>query len=112
MSGFVLAHNAWNSISNHELGLPYKAIQSGLVLRSATTISNICWRTCALTVDAIKKQLLLQNKVSLALDGCSSTNKRAITSVIAYYIDRNRDLSEVQLAFDEVDRLFLSAFES
>jgi len=33
---------------------------------------------------AIKKQLLLPNKVRLALDGWTSTNKLAITSLIAY----------------------------
>jgi len=82
------------------------------VLPSATTLSNICRRECALTVDAIKKQLPVQNKVSLALDGWTSTNKLAITSVIAYYMDRNWALREVQLAFDEVDRLFYSRFES
>jgi len=63
-------------------------------------------------VDAIKKQLPLQNKVSLALDGWTSTNKLAITSVIAYYMDRNWALREVQLAFNEVNRLFISRFES
>jgi len=32
--------------------------------------------------------------------------------VIAYYIDWNCALHEVQLGFDEVDRLFFSGFES
>jgi hypothetical protein len=63
-------------------------------------------------VDAIKKQLPVQNKVSLALDGLTSTNKLAITSVIAYYMDQNWALREVQLCFDEVDRLCCSRFES
>jgi len=63
------------------------------------------------TEDAIKKQLPLQNKASLALDGWTSTNKLAITSVIAYYIDRNWALCEVQLTFDEVDCLFCSCFK-
>jgi len=82
------------------------------VLPSATTLSNISRREYALTVDAIKKQLPLRNKVSLALDGWTSTNKLAMTSVIAYYMDRNWALREVQLAFDEVDRLFCSRFDS
>jgi hypothetical protein len=43
-------------------------------------------------VDAIEKQLPSTNKVSLALDGWTSTNKVAITLVIAYYVDRNRAL--------------------
>jgi len=32
--------------------------------------------------------------------------------VIAYYMDRNWALREVQLELDEVDRLFFSHFES
>jgi len=36
----------------------------------------------------------------------------AITSVIAYYMDRNWASPELQLAFDEVDYLFCSAFKS
>jgi hypothetical protein len=60
----------------------------------------------------IIKQLPLRNKFSLALDGLTSTNKLAITSVIGYYMDRNWALHDVHLAFDEVDRLFCSRFES
>jgi len=82
------------------------------VLPSATTLSNICWREYALTVDAIKQLLPLHNNVSLALDGWTSTNQLAITSVIAYYMDQNWALNEVQLAFNEVNRLFYSRFES
>ena len=76
------------------------------------TLSNICRREYALTVDAIDKQLPLRNKVSLALDRWTSTNKLAITLVIAYYMDRNWALREVQLAFDEIDHLFCARFES
>jgi len=82
------------------------------VLLSASTLSNIRRREYTLTVDAIKKQLPSRNKVSLALDGWTSTNKLAITSVIAYYMDRNWALREVQLAFDEVDSPFFFYFES
>jgi len=112
MLGFVSAHNPWNAISNLELQWSYKALHDDLVLPSATTLSNICRREYALTVDAIQKQLPVQNKVSLALDGSRSTNKLAITSAIAYYVDRNWALREVQLALNEVDRLFYSRFES
>ena len=63
-------------------------------------------------MDAIKKQLLSQNEVSLALDGWTSMNKVAIRSVIAYYMDRNWALREVQLAFDNVDLLFFSRLEN
>jgi len=112
MLGFVSAHSPWNTISSLELRWSYKAVGDDLVLPSATTLSNICRRAHALTVDAIEKQLPIRNKVSLALDGWTSTNKLAITSVLGYYKDRNWALREVQLIFDEVDRLFGFHFES
>jgi hypothetical protein len=112
MLRFVSAHIPWNTISNLQLRLWYKALHDDLVLPSATTLSNICRRKYALTVDAIKKQLPIRNKVSLALDGWTSTNKLAITLVVSYYMDRNWALSEVQLVFDEVDHLLCSHFES
>jgi hypothetical protein len=112
MLGFVSAHIPWNAISNLELRRSYNALRSELVLPSASTLSNICRREYTLTVDAIKKQLPSTNKVSLALDGWTSTNKLAITSVIAYYMDRNWALREVQLAFDEVNSPIFSYFES
>jgi len=87
MLGFVSAHRPWNAISNLELRQSYQALRDDLVLQSATTLSNICRREYALTVDAIEKQLPLLNKVSLALNGWTSTNKLAITSVIAYDVD-------------------------
>jgi len=112
MLGFVWAHIPWNALSNPELRQSYKALRDDLMLLSATTVSNICRRDYALTVDAIKKQLLSCNKVNSALDGWTSRNKLAITLVIAYSMDWNWALHEVQLAFDEVDCLFFSPFES
>jgi len=112
MLGFVSAQIPWNAISNIELRRSYEALRDDLVLPSASTLSNICRREYALTLDAIKKQLPLRNKVSLALDGWTSTTKLAIMSVIAYYMDRNWALREIQPAFDEVDRLFCSHFDS
>jgi hypothetical protein len=112
MSGCVLAHIPWNAKSNLELRWSYNALQTDLVLLSATTLSNICQREYTLTVDAIKKQSPSRNKVNLAIDGGTSTNKLEITSVIAYDMDRNWALQEVQLAFHKVDCPFLSYFES
>jgi len=85
MLGFVSAHIPWNAISNLELLRSYKALRDHLVLPSATTLSNICQREYALTVDAIKKQLPVPNKVSLALYGWTSTNKLAIMSHCVLY---------------------------
>jgi hypothetical protein len=82
------------------------------VLPSANSRSNTSRRDYTLTEDALKKELPSTNKVSLALDGWTSTNKSAMTSVIVYYMDRNWALREVQLAFDEVDSPIISYFES
>ena len=82
-----------------------------LVLLSATTLSNICRREYALTVNAIKKQLPIQNKVSLSWGGWTSKNKLAKTSVIAYYMGRNWALREGQVICDEFDHLFCFRFE-
>jgi len=112
MLGFVSAHVPWNAVSNLELRRSYKVLRNDPVLPSATTLSNICRRVYAPTVDGIKKQLPSREKVGLALDRWTSLNKLAITSVIAYYMDRNWALRGVQLAFDEVDRLFCSPFAS
>ena len=112
MVGFVSAHTPWNAISNEELRRSYKALRDDLVWLSAMTLRNICRREYALTVDAIKKQLQSQKNVSLALDGWTSPNKLAITLVIAYYMECNWALREVQLVFNEVDCLFFCHFES
>jgi len=112
MLGFVLAYIPLNAISNLELWGSHMALRDDLVLPSATTLSNICPREYALTVDAIKKQLPVQNRVCLAFDGWTSTNKLAITSVIAYNMDPIWALHEVPLAFDVVDRLLYSRIES
>jgi len=106
MLGFVSAHIPCNAISKLELRRSYNALRSELVLPSAGTLSNICRREYSLTVYAIKKQLPRRNKVSLALDGWTATNKLAITSVVAYYMDRNWAMWEVQLTFDEVNSLY------
>jgi hypothetical protein len=89
MLGFLSAHIPRNVLSNLKLQQSYKSLRYVLVLPSATTLSNICRREYALTVDAIEKQLPCRNKVSLASDGWTSMNKLTITSVIAYYIVLN-----------------------
>jgi len=53
----VSANIPWNAISNLQQRWSYKALHDDLVLSSAMTLSNICRREYALTVDAIKKQL-------------------------------------------------------
>jgi len=57
-------------------------------------------------VGAVQKQLRTTNKVSLAFDRWTSTNKLAMASGIGNYMDQNWALREVQFAFDEVNCLF------
>ena len=101
-----------NVISNLELGRSDNAIQRELLLSSGNTLSDFRRREYTLTVDVITMQMLSRNYVSLAVDGWTSTNKFAITSFIAYYMDWNWALQEVQQAFDEVDSSFCSYFDS
>jgi len=89
MSGFVSAYIPWNAISTLEQQWSYNALSRDFVLPSAMTLSNICRREYALTVDAIKKQLPSRNEVSLALDRLTSTEKLAKTLVITCHMDRN-----------------------
>jgi hypothetical protein len=112
MLAFVSAHIPWNAISNLDLPRSYKALRDNLVLPSTTTLSNICRREFTLTVDAMKKQWPIRNKVSIALEGGTLKSKLAIMSVIACYMERNWALREVQIATDEVDRLVCFSFES
>jgi len=111
MLGFVSAHIPWNAISNLELQRSLNALRSDLVLPSASTLNNICWREFTLTVDAIKLQLPSRNLVSLALDRWTSMNKLALMSAISCHMDSNWALREVQLAFDDVDSPLFSYFE-
>jgi hypothetical protein len=110
--GCISVHFPWNAILNLELQLSCKALYNHLVVSSATTLSNICRREYALTLDAFAKQLPMRNELSISLNGETSAHKTAITLVIAYYMHRNWGLRAVQLAHDEVDRLFCSLFES
>jgi len=112
MVGLVSARILWNATSNLELRRSNKGLSDELVPQSATTVGNIYCRHDSPTMDAIQKQLLSRSKVCLALGGWTGTKKLVIMSVMAYYMDRIRALREVQPAFNEVDRLFISLFES
>jgi len=89
MLGCVSAHIPWIAISNLKIRHLYDALQTKIELLSAYTLSNIFQREYSLTVDAIKQQWPSRNKVSLALDRWTSTNKAAITLAIGYYMDPN-----------------------
>jgi hypothetical protein len=82
------------------------------VLPDAKTLIEMCRREYGLILDAIKNQFQVRNKVSFAYDRWTSTTKLTIMSVIAYNKDRNWELRDGQLAFNEVDHLFYSGFLS
>jgi len=107
--------SAWislNAIWHLELRQSFKTLCDNLDWPSAMTISNISRREHALTVDSIKKQLPSWRKDSLALHGWTLTNKLPITLGIAYCMDRNWALREVQLDIDEVDCVFFTTTKS
>jgi hypothetical protein len=91
--------------------MSYNALCTNWVLPSTGTLTNICHKKYSLTVDAIKKQLSSRNKVSLALDGWTATNILCITFIIAYHMDQDCTLQEVQLAFDQVEYHFISLYK-
>jgi hypothetical protein len=76
------------------------------------TVSNICWRESAQTVNAITKQLTIEIIVNFASDGWTSKNNLAVSLGIAYYIRQNWAWREDQLTFGEVHWLLCSRFES
>jgi hypothetical protein len=112
MVGLVSAHVQWNANPNLELQRSHNALQIELGLPSASTLSNICWNEYTMTVHTIRKQLPSRNNAGLALDRQTSTNKLAITLVMAYYMNQNWTLREVKLALDEVDSLLFLYFPS
>jgi hypothetical protein len=112
MFGFHSALIACYAVSNLELRRLYEALHYDLVLPSGTNLSIICRRDYALNMDAMLKQSPSRNEVGSPLDAWTSTDKLAIMSVIAYYLDQNWALGELQLAFEEDDCLIYSCFES
>jgi len=89
MLELVSANIQLNAISNLELRRSYKSLSDDLTLPSPTTLSNIWRREYALTKVVIRKQSPWLKIFSLSLDRWTSTNKLAIRSVIAYYMDRS-----------------------
>jgi hypothetical protein len=74
MLGFVLCQIPWNARFHLERPHLCNAIRSELVLLLASSLSNIFQMEYTLTVDAIKKQLPVRNKLSIAFGGLISTN--------------------------------------
>jgi hypothetical protein len=84
MLGCVSAYIPFKTISYLKLQRSYKALRNKLVLPSAMTNAKVCYRECALSVDANMNQIPIRNIISLALDVWIPMNKLAITLFIAY----------------------------
>lgn len=100
--GLLSALIPLNAISNREFRRVFFSLRHDLKLPSVSTLSRLLESEYDKTIEAIKHQIPLGQRVSIALDGWTSQNRLAITSVIMYYISRNWKLEEVQLAFEEV----------
>lgn len=92
----------FNVLSNPEFRRTFLAINPNISIPSVSKIRRLLAVEYENTLQAIKNSIPKNQKVSLALDGWTSSNKLAITSVIMYYIAGDWKLTEVQLAFDEV----------
>ena len=100
--GLLSALIPLNAISNREFRRVFFSLRHDLKLPSVSMLSRLLESEYDKTIEAIKHQIPLGQRVSIALDGWTSQNRLAITSVIMYYISRNWKLEEVQLAFEEV----------
>ena len=100
--GILSASIPLNAISNKELRRAFFILRPDVKIPSVRTLRNLLVKEYEMTLTAIKNQIPVGQKVSIALDGWTSQNRLAITSVILYYISRNWKLEEVQIAFEEV----------
>lgn len=100
--GFLSALIPFNSITNTEFRRVLISLKPGVSLPSVSTLRRLLATEYETTVKAIRDGIPEGQKVALALDGWTSGNKLAISSVIMYYISKNWELKEVQLAFEEV----------
>ena len=100
--GLLSALIPLNAISNQEFRRVFSILRSDVQIPCVSTLTNLLAREYQMTIVAIKNQIPRGQKVSIALDGWTSQNRLAITSVILYYISKNWTLEEVQIAFEEV----------
>jgi hypothetical protein len=100
--GLLSALIPLNVGSNREFRRVFKALRNDVKIPSVSKLTCLLRNEYGKTLEAIKGQIPRGQRVSIALDGWTSQNRLAITSVIMYYISRNWTLEEVQLAFEEV----------
>ena len=104
--GFLSALIPFNTITNPELRRILFSLKPDVNLPSVSTLHRLPATEYEKTTKAIRDNIPEGQKVGLALDGWTSGNKLAISSVIMYYISKSWQLKEVQIAFEEVCGLF------
>ena len=100
--GFLSALIPFNTLTNPELRRILFSLKPDVNIPSVSTLRRLLATEYEKTTQAIRDNIPEGQKVGLALDGWTSGNKLAISSVIMYYISKNWELKEVQLAFEEV----------
>ena len=100
--GFLSALIPFNTLTNPELRRILFSLKPDVNIPSVSTLRQLLATEYEKTTKAIQDNIPEGQKVGLALDGWTSGNKLAISSVIMYYISKNWELKEVQLAFEEV----------
>ena len=104
--GFLSALIPFNTITNPELRRILFPLKADLNLPSVSILRRLLATDYEKTTKAIRDNIPEGQKVGLALDGWTSSNKLAISSVIMYYISKSWELQKVQIAFEEVCGLF------
>ena len=104
--GFLSALIPFNTITNPELRRILFSLKPDVNLPSVSTLRRLLATEYEKTTKSIRDNIPEGQKVGLALDGWTSANKLAISSVIMYYISKSWQLKEVQIAFEEVCGLF------
>ena len=100
--GFLSALIPFNTLTNPELRRILFSLKPDVNIPSVSTLRRLLSTEYEKTTQAIRDNIPEGQKVGQALDGWTSGNKLAISSVIMYYISKNWELKEVQLAFEEV----------
>src|SRR5437588_3664703 len=86
--GLLSALILLNAISNREFQRVFFSLRHDFKLPSVSTLSRLLESEYDKTIEAIKHQILLGQRVSIALDGWTAQSRLAITSVIIQSVDK------------------------
>jgi hypothetical protein len=101
MIGLVAAYCPFSTIENPYFRLAFQMLRHDIKIPSATTLTRLLAKEYTMVLTCIRNILPGDSKISLAMDGWTSVNKRAIISIIASWINHNLVLETLQLSFEE-----------